>query len=143
MTMLYIEYEHLKKKYHEKQKRFQKILDKKATIFQKTQPQSVAYDQDRVSGGVFPNKADTYVIELEKLGDELEYAEMILGKWLKLIKLKEEELRESKHTDDVVYCLRFLDRMKITDIALKICYSESSVNRIIRKIRDNIEDDRK
>lgn len=70
--MLYVEYARLVQRYHEKQLKFQRILEEKEKIFQKTQPKSMTYDKEKVIGGEYKNKADTYVIELEKLGNELD-----------------------------------------------------------------------
>lgn len=141
--MLYIEYERLKKQYYETQKHFQKVLDKKEMLFQRTQPHSVAYDHDRVSGGAFRNSFDSYIIEMDKIREELDTAESILYQRLQLIKAKEAELRLSKNVEDIIYCLRFLERLKISEIAIKTCYSESSIHRFVRIIKDNIKDDRK
>ena len=137
--MIYLEYERLKKKYRKTQAYFQDVLDEKERLFQKTQPQSMSFDQDRVYGGIRNNKADTYMIEIEKLDDQLKVAESMLAKRMILIKAKEKELRMSRNTEDMVYCLKFLDRLKTAEIAGKLCYSEISIRRYLKKISENIK----
>lgn len=138
--MLYMEYEALKQDYHDTLNRFKHILDKKEVIFQKTQPHSMSYDEERVSGGERVNKADAYMIDLEKLGKELEVAEFIIDKRLRLLRFKEFEIRKSTDIYDIIYCLRYIDRCRILTIAKKTNYSKTSVNRCLKKIRQNIKD---
>ena len=138
--MIYVEYEKLKKSYNDTQKNFLDVLDKKEELFQRTQPKSPDYDKERVAGGEYTNRMESYVIELEKIRDQLDEAENILHKRLLLIREKEKELRMSRKTDDMVYVLRFLERMRIEDIADQMCYSVGAINKYLKKIRDNIKE---
>ena len=141
--MLYLEYERYRKKYFDAQEYLNKLIDRKEMIFQKTQPQSPAFDMDRVSGGVAINKTEAYVIEIEELDISLDVAKAILDERLLLLRQKEHEIRNSKETDDVIYCLRYIECMKIKDIANRLSYSEPHIYRILRDIRMNIEHDKK
>ena len=138
--MIYVEYEKLKKSYNDTQKNFLDVLDKKEELFQRTQPKSPDYDKERVAGGEYTNRMESYVIELEKIRDQLDEAENILHKRLLLIREKEKELRMSRKTDDMVYVLRFLERMRIEDIADQMRYSVGAINKYLKKIRDNIKE---
>ena len=83
---------------------------------------------------------DTQKNFLEKIRGQLDEAENILHKRLLLIREKEKELRMSRKTDDMVYVLRFLERMRIEDIADQMCYSVGAINKYLKKIRDNIKE---
>ena len=117
--MLYLEYERAKWNYNESQRMLQDILDRKEIAFQRTQPHSMRYDKDKVMGGKHRNSFDSYLIEMDMIEDDLKTAEAILSERLTLIKAKEDELRNSRNPEDVVYCLRYLDRLKIAEIAEK------------------------
>ena len=141
--MVYLEYEQLKQKYRESQKYYQEVLDKKEILFQRTQPHSMQYDKEKISGGEYLNKNDEYMIYMEEIWNDLKVAEVVLAYRLEMISAKEQELRLSRMPEDIIYYMRYLDRLKIPEIAEKTYYSERTIYRFLRIIGKNIKDGRK
>ena len=143
--MVYIIYEDFKNKYIETQKRYDEILREKERLFSKTQPASVDYDKERVSGGTASNPFDAYMIAKEEkhIDERLMEIRSILDDRGKLLKIKEKELRNSKALEDKIYRMRHLDRLKVYQIAKLLNYSEPQIYRILRKISKTLKDDKK
>lgn len=144
--MIYIEFEEYRIKYWETQRKYDEILTEKELLFSKTQPKSVQFDRERVSGGSADNAFDSYIIQKEqkKIDDRLAEARSIMEDREKLLRLKEDELRHSNEVIDKLYCCRILDRMKIQKITRYLNYSESHIYRMlgeiyrqIKKMREN------
>ena len=137
---IYLEYEILKAKYKVSQQVFDGILEEKEQLFAMTQPKSVKYDTERVSGGTPANKFDEYLIQVEKrkLEDRLSEAKLLMEERRDLLKMKEQELRQSVDLHDIIYCCRVLDRMKMQKIMAKTNYSKSQIYRLIQEIYDEI-----
>lgn len=145
MGMIFIEFHKALTNYVLAFKDVENILEEKMVLFQRTQPQSPTKDTERVDGGQPKNKQEEYVIKLEekRIRERLDLAkELMMDRWM-LVQQKELELRHSKNVKDVVYCLKFLDGMDVSDIATKLNYSESHVYRIVSNIEKMIGNDRK
>ena len=140
--MIYTAYEDLKDKYMEAQMLCDEILTEKQALFAMTQPSSIDYGRDRVEGGRQSNPMETYMIRKEKaqIEQRLSEAKTILKDRYELLKVKERELRESKHIYDKIYRMRYLDRLRVYRIARKVNYSESQVYRILQDIEDNLRE---
>ena len=143
--MLYLEYEDLKRQYKETQRQYNDILNEKEKLFQITQPQAVNTEKEKVMGGSPKNNFDQYLIhkEQQRIDERLAEVKALLMDREQLLKLKREELRQSQVPEDMVYRLRYIDRMRIEKIAKMIHYSEAQIYRILRIIRGNLKDDRK
>lgn len=139
--MIYIEYENYKNKYYEAQTIFNNILNEQERLFVMTQPKATNPDKEIVSGGSPNNTFDTYLIEKEEKQIEarLQEARTILEDRGKLLKLKEEELRDSNNPYDKIYTYRHIDNLKIFKICRLVGYGEAQVYRILRIIRKNIK----
>ena len=139
--MLYIEFEVYKNKYYEAQKKYDAILSEKEILFNKTQPKATNYSAEKVRGGETNNSFDIYLIAKdEKLIDErLDEIKAILEDRKDLLKMKEEELRESKNVHDRIYVCRYLDRIKVRRIARIVSYSEIQIYRILKQIEKNVK----
>lgn len=139
--MIYVEYEEYKNKYYEIQKQFNEILNEKEALFNMTQPKSMKYDGEPVKGGVHKNIFDEYLMLKEKknIDQMLEEIKSILDDRENLLKLKEEELRNSTNIHDKVYRYRYLDRMKVYKISRLVGYGEAQVYRILRTIKNNLK----
>jgi hypothetical protein len=141
--MLYVEYQEYKTKYYKAQKEYDKVLSEKETLFNRTQPKGTTYDKEKVSGGmVIGNVFDTYLIskETKRIEERLEEARSILKDREKLLKLKEEELRESKDWHDIIYTYYYLEKLSIRKIERRIPYSKTQIYRILETIRENIKE---
>lgn len=134
--MIYTEYELCKFKYMELQKRFDAVLTEKERLFTKTQPNAITYDKDHVQMSHDGNVLEDYVIALEtgEIDKKIDNLRGLLDDRGKLLRLKEEELRKSTCREDKIYVMRFLDGMNVGLIAKRLNYSNSQVNRIIRKM---------
>jgi hypothetical protein len=144
--MVYLEYEEYRMKYWETQRQYEEILTEKEVLFSKTQPKSVQFDKERVSGGSANNAFDEYLIQKErkKIDVRLAEAKSIMEERENLLRLKEEELRHSNEVLDKLYCCRVLDKLKMQKIIRVINYSESHIYRMlgeifreIKKMREN------
>lgn len=139
--MIYIEYEVYKNKFYETQKRYNDILNEKEALFSITQPSSFKYDGEPTEGGLYKNVFDEYLMLKEKknIDQRLEEIKRILEDRKKLLDLKEEELKSSTDNKDKIYKYRFIDGMKVHQIARAVIYSEPQVYRILKEIKMNIK----
>ena len=138
--MLYIVYEEYKLKFYEAQQQYNDILNEKEKLFVKTQPKATTFDKERVDGGNRRNSFDDYVIIKEKkqIDQRLNEIKSILDDREKLLKLKEEELKASKHIYDRIYVYRYMNRLTGKKIANLIPCGDATVFRILKKIKKNI-----
>ena len=135
--MVYLQYIEYRAKYAETQKRYDEILCEKEELFQRTQPQAVQFDRERVGGGTASNKFEAYVIakDEKRIDERLAEVKSLMDDRERLLKLKERELRASGDVRDKVYYMRYLDHVKIWRIAQIVNYSEPQIYRILRQIR--------
>ena len=138
--MIYAIYEEYKNKYYETQKEYDNILSEKEKLFMITQPSSSKFDKERVSGGATDNTFERYLIlkEEKKIDQRLEEVRSILEDRKKLLKLKEEELKESTDIRDMIYRYRYIDKLKVYKIAKLVGYSEAQVYRILDNIKKSL-----
>lgn len=139
--MLYEEYEEYKNKYYEVQKKYNDILNEKEELFARTQPKATNITGEKTTGGKHENLFDNYLIQKEKknIDKRLEEVRSILNDREKLLKLKEQELRASKHSHDKIYRCRYIDRLTIEKTARLSNYSRSQVFNILKEIRKNLK----
>lgn len=138
--MIYLDYEKYKKEYYETQSIYNELLNEKEKLFLKTQPKATQYDKDIVGGGKVENKFDFYLIQSERkqIDSRLKEIEEILDKRKNLFINKQNDLFESKDSDDVIYVLRYIRKYKIHKICHNVNYSEAQIYRILKTIRENI-----
>lgn len=139
--MIYEIYEEYKNKYYDTQNEYEKVLTEKEKLFMMTQPSSVKFDKEVVSGGIIDNTFEKYLIlkEEKKIDQRLEEIKSILDDREKLLKLKEQELRASTSVQDKIYKYRYLDKLKVFKIAKLVGYSEPQIYRILKNIRNNLK----
>lgn len=139
--MLYVDYEVFKANYINAQHALDMVLQEKTLIFQRTQPKSASSDGEKVGGSHESNKFEDYVIALEEkeIDIRIDALKGLLRDRKDLLKLKEDDLRRSKAQDDMVYCMRYLDGLKVREIATKTYFSESYIYKILKIIRKNVK----
>ena len=139
--MIYVIYEEYKNKYYETQKEYDIILNEKEKLFMITQPSAVKFDKEIVSGGTTDNTFERYLIlkEEKKVDQRLDEIKSILDDRERLLKLKEQELRESTNIQDKIYKYRYLDKLKVFKIAKLVGYSEPHIYRILKIIKNNLK----
>lgn len=135
---VYTEYIYLTTKYQKMQDNYESILQEKEKLFLKTQPNAMKYDSDRVDGGTPENKFDAYLMEKEKrnIDNRLTEAWILLEDRRNLVKLKEQELKESKDLYDKIYRMHYLEKMNGYRISMRIHYSVSQVYKILSKMEN-------
>lgn len=143
--MLYLDYDFLKFKYHETQRRYEDILSEKEMLFTKTQPKAVQITDEKVTGGQQGNSFDNYLIEKERkhIDERLLECKSMLDEREQLLQSKEQELRLSKDLHDKIYVLKHLEKVKPKEIGKIVGYSESQVYRILDTIDMRVKDARK
>ena len=138
--MVYIHYEHLKVLYIRASIQVDKILREKEELFQRTQPQGITAGE-KVQSSVKADAFDRYLIAVDEqmIDARLSEAKKILEERKNLLTVKEFDLRMSKDLDDMVYVMRYLEHMKIREIAESLHYSEAHIYRITSEIRRKIK----
>ena len=140
--MLFLEYEDFKNKCLETQKMYDAILAEKEELFQRTQPQAVNAEKEKVVGGGGNNAFDIYIMEKDRkqIDERLAEVKSLLDDRKQLMALKYQELRASKDVKDKVYRLRFIEHKRVYLIAKYVNYSEAHVYRIIDFIQKRINE---
>ena len=139
--MYFISYELSKWRYFDTQARYEEIIGEKETLFNRTQPKAATYDKEKVTGGKIENAFDTYLIAKDRKQIDKRLAEIksLLEDRFRLLCLREKDVRNSTDIKDRVYCLRYLEGMRIGKIARITHYSESQVKRYLYRIKKAIE----
>lgn len=139
-THVYAVYEERRVLTERSREEVSRILSEKEELFRQTQPKGVAYDKDRVSGGLGSNAMETYVIALERaeIPKRLEEAKAILAEREALLRNTEAVLRASMDTYDRVYVLRYLEHKSVNRIAADLMYSESHIYWYLHRISNSV-----
>ncbi len=138
--MLYVDYVILKQSYDESLRRLKELLDKKEEAFTRTLPNAIRYDLQKVMHSVSTNSAlDDYVMDVEKIDQQIRSAKIILMERKDMLDLKEEELKKSRDTDDRVYFLKYIQRLTVEQIAIRMHYSEGNIYYHLAKIKHQIK----
>ena len=142
---LYIQYERFKNRYLDAQRMYDTILSEKEELFSKTQPKTVSYDKEKISGGHGTDAFEQYIMDLErkKITQRLNEIKSLMDDRGHLLELKEQELRQSKDLYDRIYSLRYLEHRKPENIAHNIGYSVSQIYRILTNIDERCDKMRK
>lgn len=138
--MIYLEYHLLKQRYKDALTLVDSILTEQEEIFTKALPNAISYEE-KVVTSKSGNVLESYVIAKEKrhIDERLVEAKRILAERKSLLKEKESELRDSKQIYDVIYTLRYIDRMPVWKICRSTHYSDRQVYRIMNAIRKEIK----
>lgn len=139
--MLFLEYDLLRWKYMEAFEQYQEVLNEKAELFARTQPNAIKYDKEKVLGGSPTDAFAEYLIQKERkrIDERLEEAKALAEDRLRILEQKEQELRMSDGLYDTVYRCRYIDHSHVKKIAKIIGYSRSQTYRVIEKIDENIK----
>lgn len=139
--LAYMVYEEFKNKYLDTQKQFDEILQEKEFLFAKTQPQSPNWDKIGENGNQINNKFDDYLVakESKRVDERLSEIKSILDDRERLLRLKEQELRNSKNHVDKIYKMKYIDKFNMNKIVREAHYSRSQVYRILDDIKKTID----
>ena len=138
--MIYLEYEDYRIKYLSAQRKYDEVLLEKEDLFDRTQPQGVSFDKERVGGTNESNRFDEYLIRLERsqIDERLAEIKQIMDKRWDLLLDKEDELRASTEIMDRLYVLRFLEHERMQKITKQIPYSESHIYRLMNQLLNEV-----
>lgn len=138
--MIYLEYEEFRLKYLSAQRKYDEVLTEKEDLFDRTQPQGVSFDKERVGGTADNNSFDEYLIQLERkqIDERLEEIRNIMDKRWELLLDKYDELKASTEIMDRLYVLRFIEHQRMQNIAKVIPYSESHIYRLMNQLLNEV-----
>ena len=122
------------------QRKYDEVLTEKEDLFDRTQPQGVSFDKERVGGTSDHNSFDEYLVAVERkqIDERLAEIKNIMDKRYDLLMDKEDELRASQEIMDRLYVLRFLEHQKMQKIARQINYSESHIYRLMNQLLNEV-----
>lgn len=138
--MLYLDYERFRQNYLEAQRRYDDVLSEKERLFARTQPHAVRFDKESCTSSAGSSPFDCYLIEKERkrIDERLDEAGTLMLNRKELLKLKEQELINSRDILDKIYRLRYILRWNVPKISRETGYSESHLYRILTSINDQI-----
>lgn len=131
---LFIEHYKLNEEYKEAKKEFEKALEKKSQLLYSVVPKSANFENELVKGSS-SNKFLNYTIKMEEIDKEINVRRNLRDILAYRLKLKEIELKKSDNILDKVYYLKFVERMKVRQICIKINYSKTQTYRILEEVR--------
>ena len=132
--MIYEEYEAIWSKIRKLEKKLFDLINKRDEIFDKTQPESSSFDKEKVDGNNPKDMMVEYVIDTEYLDEKIRQLNQTLDDRYQILRRKREELKLSKHIDDRIYTLRYIERLSVFKIASIVGYERTQVYRKLKKI---------
>lgn len=137
--MIYEEYEAIWSKIRKLEKELFNQINKRETLFDKTQPKSPKLDKEKVDGKNPTNMMDQYVIQKEYLNTRIEQLNITLDDWYQALKRKREELRLSKNLYDMIYYYRYIERLSIFKVSKLVNYSDKQTRRHLKNIEKTLK----
>ena len=135
---LFVEHYRLNEEYKEAKKEFDKALEKKSQLLYSIVPKSANFENELVKGSS-SNKFLNYTIKMEEIDKEINVRRNLRDVLAYRLKLKEIELKKSDNILDKVYYLKFVERMKVKYISIKINYSKEQTYRFLKKIAEDLK----
>lgn len=139
MEELFIEYELLKRECKSAKKEYDKALEKKAEYYYSVLPGASDTSKELIKTECTNDKFLNYTIRIQEIDSEIDVRKNLYGNLSYRLKLKEIELRNSKELLDRIYTYRYLDKLKVKVIGIKIRYGKSQTYDYITKIKNMIE----
>lgn len=132
--MMWREYLEAKDDFVRAQRRYISLVTKKEELYSMTLPRAIRYDADRVQTSVTDVMTDK-LAQIADLGILITAAKEILTEREEILRMKRQELRQSRAVEDRIFTCYFLDGMGVRRIAGRVGYSRSQVFRILKKMR--------
>lgn len=139
MEELFIEYELLKRECKLAKREYDKALEKKAEYYYSVLPGASDTSKELIKTECTNDKFLNYTIRIQEIDSEIDVRKNLYGNLSYRLKLKEIELRNSKELLDRIYTYRYLDKLKVKVIGIKIRYGKSQTYDYITKIKNMIE----
>lgn len=143
--MIYLEYDRAKRNYRKAKQLYESIMNEQEALFQITQPKAIVTDKDKVKMSPRASKFDDYLVKKEEKEIESRLAEaydLMQARFQMMTQIKR-DLFQSDEIKDIIFRERFLRRTKVRQIGQKLGYSEPQIYRLLKKIKDDLKDDRK
>jgi phage shock protein A len=121
--------------------RLETLKEKKKLLFNKTQPGTMDYSKEPVEGGVHKDLMTEYVIKIEKIDKEIEEKEKEIELLSKYLKKMEKCLRTMKGTLEQIFVAKYIDRLPVREIMIKVNYCQSDVYRKLQVIKKILNED--
>lgn len=133
---IYEEYHLLKLEEKNSKRKYEELLDRKAEYYYtRTKPNTSNTEIEMSAVSSTSNKMLNTMINIEELEEEINCQKNIYGIKQYRLKLKEIELRDSNELLDIIYVMRYIDRMKVKHIANKLIYSHQRIYQLIDEIK--------
>lgn len=141
VLFIFASYEFLKNKYLKSQQNLNDAIEEKENLFSRTQPKSPNWDKDKMPSAGVVNEFDSYLIAMEKTNIDKKIKELqkILDERRTLLKIKEQDLYESKDLLDKVYRLKFLESKSIPDLVRRLHFSRRQIYRFVNTVKSEID----
>lgn len=137
---VYEEYISIKNKYKEASREYDRVLERKARLYFSMEPKATDMAKERTSGGKREDKFASFVANLEEVDIDLNKSRNERDLQNYFLKKKELELRESPEVINKIYAYRYIDRMKVKHIALKVHYGKTKIYEFINEIEEKISE---
>ena len=135
---MYLEYEQARRDHNRALKTLAELTDRKEELFARTQPGAIRYDRDMVKSTPEGNKVDDYIVASAGLDDKIEAAREIVRIRAEILDERFQALKSSRDLYDLVYFEKYVNGLRVFQIAGKYHYSESHIFRILSLIRKMI-----
>lgn len=136
---IFVSYALSRNKYLEIQKNLNDAIAEKENLFSRTQPKSPKWDKMPSSGD--KNAFDSYLIakEKSKIDERIKEMQKILDERRSFLKIKEQDLYESKELYDKAYRMKYLETKSVPELVRNLHSSRTQVYRILKFIKNEIE----
>jgi hypothetical protein len=137
---LYEEHYEILKKYKDAKRIYDSKLEKKALLIIQTQPGAIDTTKENVKGGKIADKFERFVSELEKIDPEIQTARNERDLQEYFLKKKELELKNSMDILDKIYYYKYIQKLRVRQIAPRVNYSREQTYRYIKKLEEKLKE---
>lgn len=124
--------------------RLKSLEEKREIYFNATQPKATAIKEEVVSTSFINSDSFTnYVIKIEKIDKEIDLIKREIKTLEYYLSQMENVLRKMKGSLEKIFVARYIDGLKVKQIAARVNYSQSHIYRELSIIKKIIQDDKK
>lgn len=138
--MLFDHYVRINRHYCEILGTLEEVIEEEARLFQRTQPHGITGEVIGGSGGHSDRMAQ-YVAKKAELEESRKQTIETAEAYASTLRELRARLLASEDETDRVFVARYIKRQKIHQVAARLCMSEATVYRVLRRIRMMIEKD--
>jgi len=115
------------------------LKDKKQLYFNETQPKTILPKDVVVKGATHEDKFFKYITKIEDIDKEIKFLEKEIDMQRKYLHQLEDSLRRMKDTKAKIFVLRYMDNLKVKQIAKITSYSEPHIYTLLGEIKKIIK----